>query len=65
MGVRIVFVGTLLKLRKQIMPKQHKEHQKSYRERMEEAGYVYFQKWIPKDKKLWDDIMKLIAEYRG
>lgn len=45
------------------MTKKPKEYQATWRERQEAKGLKYLQKWVP--KKLWEDIMKLISEYKN
>lgn len=61
------------------MTKPHKEHQATYRQQQEAKGLVYYQKWITPELsalyakiksayeskgKLWDDIVKLVQEYK-
>ena len=40
-----------------------KKNQADYVKRQKAKGFVYLQKWLP--EKLWQDVMKLIAEYKG
>lgn len=44
------------------MPKSDVERKRDQRER-EKLGLVHLNKWVP--KKLWENIMKLISEYKN